>query len=167
MLHLVPALTCQYVPGTTFTRQDQALRPSSSRTVSVVTRRCGVSWCRPSKTASTSSCTTLVGSGGAELSAYDRNRYHTLQGHADDLLEIIDTCAHGPVFFVGHSVSVMIGMLATIRAPERFIAQVMVGPSPCYINDGDYVGGFTAATRTGCCKRWKKISWAGRCRWRR
>jgi sigma-B regulation protein RsbQ len=45
--------------------------------------------------------------------------------------------------FVGHSVSTMIGLLATIKAPQRFAAQVMVGPSPCYINDGDYIGGFT------------------------
>jgi sigma-B regulation protein RsbQ len=84
----------------------------------------------------------LVGSGGSDLSAYCRNKYGTLQGYADDLLEILDECATGPVIFVGHSVSTMIGLLATIKAPERFAAQVMVGPSPCYINDGDYVGGF-------------------------
>ena len=48
----------------------------------------------------------------------------------------------GPVVLVGHSVSATIGMLATIDAPQRFLAQIMVGPSPCYINDGDYVGGF-------------------------
>ena len=84
----------------------------------------------------------LVGSGGSDLSAYDRNKYGTLHGYADDLIEILDECATGPVIFVGHSVSTMIGLLATIKAPERFVAQVMVGPSPCYINDGDYVGGF-------------------------
>jgi sigma-B regulation protein RsbQ len=84
----------------------------------------------------------LVGSGRSDLSAYDRVKYGTLHGHADDLLEILDECASGPVVFVGHSVSTMIGLLATIKAPERFVAQVMVGPSPCYINDGDYVGGF-------------------------
>ena len=84
----------------------------------------------------------LVGSGGSDISAYDREKYGTLHGYADDLLEILDECATGPVVFVGHSVSTMIGMLATIKAPERFIAQVMVGPSPCYINDGDYIGGF-------------------------
>jgi sigma-B regulation protein RsbQ len=84
----------------------------------------------------------LVGSGGSDLSAYDREKYGTLQGYADDLLEIINECATGPVIFVGHSVSAMIGLLATIKAPERFVAQIMVGPSPCYINDGDYIGGF-------------------------
>jgi sigma-B regulation protein RsbQ len=84
----------------------------------------------------------LVGSGRSDLSAYDKTKYGTLHGYADDLLEILDECATGPVVFVGHSVSAMIGLLATIKAPERFVAQVMVGPSPCYINDGDYVGGF-------------------------
>lgn len=84
----------------------------------------------------------LVGSGQSDLAAYDRTKYGSLHGYADDLLEIIDACASGPVVFVGHSVSAMIGLLATIRAPERFAAQVMVGPSPSFINDGDYVGGF-------------------------
>ena len=84
----------------------------------------------------------LVGSGNSDLSAYDRDKYGSLSGYAGDLLEIIERHATGPVIFVGHSVSAMIGLLATIEAPERFLAQVMIGPSPCYINDGDYVGGF-------------------------
>jgi sigma-B regulation protein RsbQ len=85
----------------------------------------------------------LVGSGCSDLSAYSRDKYGTLHGYADDLLEIIDEFASGPVVFVGHSVSTMIGLLATIKAPQKFSAQVMVGPSPCYINDGDYIGGFS------------------------
>lgn len=84
-----------------------------------------------------------VGSGGSDLSAYDRAKYGSLHGYADDVLEIIDEYSAGPVLFVGHSVSAIVGLLASNRAPERFAAQVMVGPSPCYINDGDYVGGFT------------------------
>jgi sigma-B regulation protein RsbQ len=84
----------------------------------------------------------LTGSGNSDRSAYDRTRHGSLHGHADDLLEILDACSAGPVVFVGHSVSAMIGLLAANKAPERFVAQVMVGPSPCYINDGDYVGGF-------------------------
>jgi sigma-B regulation protein RsbQ len=85
----------------------------------------------------------LVGSGGSDLKAYRRDKYATLHGYADDLLDIVDEFASGPVVFVGHSVSTMIGMLATIKAPHKFSAQIMVGPSPCYINDGDYIGGFT------------------------
>jgi sigma-B regulation protein RsbQ len=85
----------------------------------------------------------LVGSGQSDLSAYDRSKYGSLHGHAQDLLEILDAVGAGPVVVVGHSVGATIGMLAAIEAPRRFAAQVMVGPSPCYINDGAYVGGFS------------------------
>jgi sigma-B regulation protein RsbQ len=84
-----------------------------------------------------------VGSGGSDLNAYDRRKYASLHGYADDVLEIVDEFSAGPVVFVGHSVSAIVGLLATIKAPDKFAAQIMVGPSPCYINDGDYVGGFT------------------------
>ena len=84
----------------------------------------------------------LVGSGLSDIAAYDTVKYGTLQGYADDLLEVVDEFAQGPVIFVGHSVSAMIGMLADLRSPGKFAAHIMVGPSPCYVNDGDYVGGF-------------------------
>jgi sigma-B regulation protein RsbQ len=85
----------------------------------------------------------LVGSGLSDLSAYDRTRHGSLQGHADDLLELIQAHARGPVVFVGHSVAAMIGLLAGLRAPDAIAAHVMLGPSPCYVNDDDYVGGFS------------------------
>jgi sigma-B regulation protein RsbQ len=85
----------------------------------------------------------LVGSGSSDLAAYDPARYQSLDGYAQDVLEVVEEFAEGPVLFVGHSVSAMIGMLANLAAPRRFAAQIMIGPSPCYINDGDYVGGFT------------------------
>ncbi|MFL9901209.1 alpha/beta hydrolase [Paraburkholderia fungorum] len=85
----------------------------------------------------------LVGSGASDLSAYDIGKYDSLQGYADDLIEIVEEVADAPVVFVGHSVSAMIGLLASLKAPELFAAQIMVGPSPCYVNDGDYIGGFT------------------------
>lgn len=84
----------------------------------------------------------MVGSGKSDLTAYDKSKYDTLHGYADDVLEIIEEYADGPVIFVGHSVSAMVGMLAAIKMPQRFASQVMVGPSPSYINDGEYVGGF-------------------------
>jgi sigma-B regulation protein RsbQ len=87
----------------------------------------------------------LVGSGRSDLSAYDTEKYSSLQGYADDLVEIIRETADSPIIFVGHSVSTMIGVLADIAAPELFALHIMVGPSPCYINDGDYIGGFTRA----------------------
>lgn len=86
----------------------------------------------------------LVGSGQSDLTAYYKRKYDSLQGYASDLLEIVKEFAGpGPVIHVGHSVSSMIGVLADLREPGHFAAHVMVGPSPCYINDGDYVGGFT------------------------
>lgn len=84
----------------------------------------------------------LTGSGGSDLTAYDRTRHGALDGHASDVLEILDAVDAGPVVVVGHSVSSMIGLLAAIEQPQRFVAQVMVGPSACYLNDGDYQGGF-------------------------
>ena len=87
----------------------------------------------------------LVGNGMSDLGAYDRAKYDTLQGHANDVLEILDEIEAGPVVFVGHSVSAMIGVLADLKAPGRICAHIMIGPPPCYINDGDYVGGFSRA----------------------
>lgn len=87
----------------------------------------------------------LVGSGNSDLSAYDRERYATLHGHAQDVCEVLREVASEPAVFVGHSVSSMIGLLANLRCPELIASQVMVGPSPCYINEGDYVGGFERA----------------------
>lgn len=84
----------------------------------------------------------LVGSGGSDLSAYDKTKYDRLQGYADDIVEVVEEVAVGPTVFVGHSVSAMIGMLADLAAPGKFSGHVMIGPSPCYINDGEYVGGF-------------------------
>ena len=85
----------------------------------------------------------LVGSGQSDLAAYDPAKYAGLQGYADDVAELVEVYGQGKVLFVGHSVSAMIGMLADLKAPGRFAAHLMIGPSPCYINDGDYVGGFS------------------------
>jgi sigma-B regulation protein RsbQ len=84
----------------------------------------------------------LVGSGESDRSAYDRSKYASLHGYAQDLIEIADLYGPGPLILVGHSVGAMIGLLATIDAPGKFAGQVMVGPTPCFINDDDYVGGF-------------------------
>ena len=83
-----------------------------------------------------------VGAGKSDLSAYRSDKYSQLHGYADDVIEICDELNLPPVIFVGHSVSAMIGVLAAIKAPQRFRRLVLVGPSPCYINDGDYTGGF-------------------------
>jgi len=83
-----------------------------------------------------------VGSGHSDPSAFSRTRYSTLSGYAADVLEIIDELKLEQVNFVGHSVSSMIGALAAIERPELFESLIMIGPSPSYINQDDYVGGF-------------------------
>jgi sigma-B regulation protein RsbQ len=85
-----------------------------------------------------------VGAGASDVTAYDSRRYGTLQGYADDLNEVCEALDLRDVVLVGHSVSAMIGALAVNAAPEgRFDKLVMVGPSPRYIDDEGYVGGFS------------------------
>ena len=86
-----------------------------------------------------------VGAGGSDLSQYSRQKYGTLDGYAEDVLQIIEAVDGAPAIFVGHSVSSMIGVLAAIKKPEYFRNLVLVGPSPCYINDENYTGGFNRA----------------------
>ncbi|HSI17978.1 MAG TPA: alpha/beta hydrolase [Sphingomonas sp.] len=87
----------------------------------------------------------LVGAGGSDLSAYDRQRYATLAGYAADVVEIATELDLRDAVFVGHSVSAMIGILASRIAPSLFGKLILVGPSPRYIDDGPYRGGFSAA----------------------
>jgi sigma-B regulation protein RsbQ len=91
----------------------------------------------------------LVGSGNSDLKAYEPQKYSSLHGYAQDMIEVIEALQLSDVIFVGHSVSAMIGALANIARPDLFRAQVMVGPSPSYINDGDYVGGFSRSDIEG------------------
>jgi sigma-B regulation protein RsbQ len=85
-----------------------------------------------------------VGAGGSDLAAYDAQKYSTLGGYADDLVEIGRELDLRGATFVGHSVSAMIGVLASLKAPGMFKNLALVGPSARYIDDGDYVGGFQA-----------------------
>jgi sigma-B regulation protein RsbQ len=84
-----------------------------------------------------------VGHGRSDLNAYSPERYSSLAGYADDVVEIGHTLALENAVFVGHSVSSMIGALATLKAPHMFSDLVMVGPSPRYIDDEGYRGGFS------------------------
>jgi sigma-B regulation protein RsbQ len=86
-----------------------------------------------------------VGAGGSDLTAYDRGKYGSLQGYADDVLELCHELELWDAVFVGHSVSSMIGVLAAVAEPERIAKLVLVGPSPRYIDDegSGYAGGFT------------------------
>ncbi len=90
-----------------------------------------------------------VGAGRSDASAYDVDRYRTLDGYAQDVVEIMDALDLRDVVFVGHSVSSMIGIRAALQSGDRITALVLIGPSPRYVNDGDYVGGFADADIEG------------------
>ena len=104
-----------------------------------------------------------VGAGGSDLSAYDAERYRTLHGYAEDVLEICRALDLDDIVFVGHSVSAMIGVLAALREPERFAKLVLVGPSPHYMNDGEYKGGFSREDLDGLIETLdsNQLGWSG------
>ena len=84
-----------------------------------------------------------VGAGNSDLSAYSSEKYSQLEGYAADIVELCEEMELKDVIFVGHSVSSIIGMIASLQKPGLFKSLIMVSPSPSYINDGEYVGGFT------------------------
>lgn len=84
-----------------------------------------------------------IGSGKSDAGAFDPSKYADLEGYASDVLDIVEELDLEEVVFVGHSVSAMIGALAVNQAPHRFDTLVMVGPSPRYIDDDGYTGGFS------------------------
>ncbi len=104
-----------------------------------------------------------VGSGKSDPAVYDEKRYGKLDGYAEDVIEICDALDLEDVIFVGHSVSSMIGALASFKRPELFSNLVMLVPSPCYINHPpDYEGGFERADLDGLFEMMDKnfIGWA-------
>jgi len=86
-----------------------------------------------------------VGAGASDLSAYDAQRYSSLSGYAEDVLEICRELDLQNVVFVGHSVSAMMGVLADLADPGLFDKLVLLCPSPRYIDEDRYVGGFSEA----------------------
>ena len=90
-----------------------------------------------------------VGSGASDLGSYDAERYASLDGYAQDVLDIVHALDLRDVVFVGHSVSSMVGVLAANREPDRFARLILVGPSPRYENDEGYVGGFERSDLVG------------------
>jgi sigma-B regulation protein RsbQ len=84
-----------------------------------------------------------VGHGRSDHADFDPARYASLDGYAQDVLAILRGLDVSGAVFVGHSVSAMIGALASVAEPERFSRLVMVGPSPRYLDDEGYTGGFS------------------------
>jgi sigma-B regulation protein RsbQ len=104
-----------------------------------------------------------VGSGKSDLAAYDADRYASLDGYAQDVLDVCHALDLRDVVFVGHSVSSIVGILAANREPDRFANLILIGPSPRYLNDApDYVGGFERSDIEGLLETMDKnyIGWA-------
>lgn len=84
-----------------------------------------------------------VGSGNSDFSAFDQTRYSSMHGYAKDLLEVLEAIEAEQVIFVGHSVSAMVGILASIERPDYFKDLILIGSSPRYLNDvPNYHGGY-------------------------
>lgn len=103
-----------------------------------------------------------VGAGKSDIASYNAEKYSSLNGYAEDVLEICEKMELKDVIFVGHSVSSMIGVLAAIAKPAYFSDIIMVGPSPCYINKDGYKGGFEQKDIEGLLETMEKnyIGWA-------
>jgi sigma-B regulation protein RsbQ len=103
-----------------------------------------------------------VGAGKSDKGAYNEERYASLQGYAMDVLDLCRELALKDAIFVGHSVSSMIGLLAAIEQPQYFDKMVMIGPSPSYINDDAYIGGFERKDIVGLLETMEQnyIGWA-------
>lgn len=84
-----------------------------------------------------------VGAGNSDISGYSSASYNSLRAYAADVLEILAELGGPPLVFVGHSVSAMIGVLAAIEQPQRFSHLVLICPSPSYIDEAGYTGGFS------------------------
>jgi sigma-B regulation protein RsbQ len=103
-----------------------------------------------------------VGSGRSDLAAYDPARYGTLDGYAQDVMDVIHALDLRDIVLVAHSVSSMVAVLVANQEPERFDRLVLIGPSPRYINDDPYVGGFERADIDGLLEMMDRnfIGWA-------
>ncbi|MBZ4413770.1 alpha/beta hydrolase [Myxococcus sp. XM-1-1-1] len=83
-----------------------------------------------------------VGTHGTDLEDYSPHRYAALESYSLDLLEVLESVKARNVFYVGHSMSGMIGVLAGLVRPEFFRGMLFIGASPRYLNSPDFKGGF-------------------------
>lgn len=88
-----------------------------------------------------------VGFGGSDLTAYAPECYQGLAEYAEDVLELCNALNVSSCTWVGHSLSGMVGVLASLMEPSRFQRLVLLNASPRYLNDPakDYFGGFEQA----------------------
>ncbi|CAO2831887.1 unnamed protein product [Amaranthus hypochondriacus] len=73
---------------------------------------------------------------------YDPNKYSNYSGYAHDLVGVLDELKVDKAIFMGHSMSSMIGCLASLQRPQLFQHLILLGGSPRYLSDQEYEGGF-------------------------
>lgn len=84
-----------------------------------------------------------VGSGKSDLASFSSEKYSALDGYAENIIDVCRALNLEKVTIVGHSVSSMIGLIASIDSPQYFANMVMICPSPCFLNfPPNYFGGF-------------------------
>lgn len=83
-----------------------------------------------------------VGAGRSDFDAWDPQRYGSLVGYAQDVQDVCQALGLRDAVFIGHSISGMLGLMASLAEPGLFSKLVMIGSSPCFTNDPPYVGGF-------------------------
>ncbi|RUO67140.1 alpha/beta fold hydrolase [Idiomarina ramblicola] len=85
-----------------------------------------------------------VGCGESDFSNYLSKRYQSLEGYAQDLIEIVQTLGLTDITLIAHSVSGSIASLAYPELAEKVTKIVMLNPSPRYIHDlPSYESGFS------------------------
>ncbi|RZI84752.1 MAG: alpha/beta hydrolase [Rubrivivax sp.] len=104
-----------------------------------------------------------MGCGQSDAAQWNPRRYASLDGYAQDVIDLCEQLPWRDLVFVGHSISASIGILAAIAAPRYFDRLILLAPSPRFLNDPpDYVGGFEREDIVGMLDLMERnrISWA-------
>jgi sigma-B regulation protein RsbQ len=80
--------------------------------------------------------------GGADPTFFKLSRHGGIEGHVQDLFDILRSFSVERCSFIGHSLGGLIGLFAAIDRPEMFERLILLGASARYIDGPDYKGGF-------------------------
>lgn len=92
-----------------------------------------------------------MGAGTTNPEYFDFQRYATLEGYAYDVISILEELRVSSCIFVGHSVSAMIGAIASIARPDLFSKLVMIAGSPRLVERLSLMLFFFLCALTFCC----------------
>ncbi|CAA7408837.1 unnamed protein product [Spirodela intermedia] len=72
----------------------------------------------------------------------ETSKQSIFEAFSEDLVSLMDSMGLKNVVFLGHSMSGMVGCIASIKRPDLFRRLILLGASPRYLNSEDYEGGF-------------------------